>query len=114
MFFMQTKYNYLRQYRRQTRLNQSDIAFLIGNGDTSIISRWEQGQRTPSVLMLVLYHLLFEIPVSAHIQSSKDEYVETIKERIRLLIENLKTKRSSQKNVARISFLAETLTRLSA
>jgi transcriptional regulator with XRE-family HTH domain len=111
MFFMHTKYNYLRQYRRKTRLNQSDIAFIIGNTDTSIISRWEQ--RTPSVLMLLIYHLLFDTPVSNHIQSQKEEYIEIIKDRIRLLIENLKTKRSSQKNLARISFLAETLTKLS-
>jgi transcriptional regulator with XRE-family HTH domain len=114
MFFMQTKFNYLRQYRRKTRLNQSDISFLIGNNDTSIISRWEQGLRTPSTLLLVLYHLLFDVPVSAQIQSQSAEFIPAIKERLHLLIGDLKTKQVSQKIQDRISFLAETLTKLNS
>lgn len=114
MFFMHTRFNQLRQYRRKTRLNQSDISFLIANSDTSIVSRWEQGLRTPSTLLLVLYHLLFDLPVSVQVEAQKGEYIPRIQERIHLLIDDLKTRRTSQKVQDRISFLAETLTKLNS
>lgn len=111
---MHTKHNYLKMHRKNARLNQSDIAFLMNMQDESVISRWEQGQRTPNIFILTLYHLLFDTPVHSLYAREKETFSIVIVDRMKLLIEELKKQPPSQKVRTRIAFFTEAITRLSA
>jgi len=111
---MQIHHNYLRMCRKVSHLNQSDIAFIMRLPDSSSISRWEQGQTMPHIEVLMVYHLLFDIPIESLFERQKQSLSDRLTERIRLLLENLKVLEPSEKGSERISFLESTLARLSA
>ena len=107
-----SKHNFLRTFRKQTDVTQSDIGFLMNLPDYSNISRWEKGHRTPSIEMLLLYHLLFNVPIDALFERQKNGMNEYLINRIELLIKDLKQLEQSPKVDSRIAFLASALTRL--
>jgi transcriptional regulator with XRE-family HTH domain len=107
-----SNHNYLRSFRKQTDITQSDIGFLMNLPDFSNISRWEKGQRKPSVEMLLLYHLLFNVPIEALFERQKTGMNDYLINRIELLIKDLNQLEQSPKVDSRIAFLASALTRL--
>jgi len=54
------KFNYLKAHRRRWNMNQQEIAFLLGYGNNSTVSRIEQGKQEPSIPDLITLELLFE------------------------------------------------------
>jgi transcriptional regulator with XRE-family HTH domain len=40
---------YLRSYRRHAHLTQKELAYLLGAGTAAKVSRYESGERTPSL-----------------------------------------------------------------
>jgi transcriptional regulator with XRE-family HTH domain len=109
---MLTQHNYLRAFRKRTDLKQSDISFLLNQPDYSSISRCEKGHRNPSIEILLLYHLLFNVPIDSLFERQKDDLNEDLIVRIDLLIKELQQLEPSRKVNGRIAFLASTLTRL--
>ena len=109
---MVIQHNHLRMFRKQSQLNQADIAFLMQLPDYSSISRWEQGQRPPSIDMLAVYHLLFDIPIGTLIESQKTQVHSMLVQQIDLLLQELRKAQPSQKIMGRIHFLETALTRL--
>jgi transcriptional regulator with XRE-family HTH domain len=98
--------------RKQSQLNQADLAFIFGLSDYANISRWEQGHRTPSIEVLIAYHLLFDMPMESFCEPQGNEIAKTMTERIRQLLENLRKQKPSQKVNSRIAFLESVFTRL--
>lgn len=104
--------NYLRQYRKLTDITQSDIGFLLNQPDNIKICRYEQGERKPPMDMILLYHLLFNVPVDSLFEIQKDNLNEDLIVRINSLIHELKQHEPSQRVRNRIEFLTNALTRL--
>ncbi len=109
---MSIQHNYLRWYRKRSMLTQEDLVSVLGIKDKSMVSRWEQGQRTPDIYTLLGYHVLFDIPVELMFARQKNTLVDTINKRITERIEYLKGNRPDGQALKRIEFLGSTLTRL--
>ena len=111
---MEIHHTRLRMSRKQSQLNQADLGFIFGLSDYSNISRWEQGHRLPSIEVLIAYSLLFGIQIETLFERKKEEIAKAMVERIRVLIEDLKILKGSQKVKARIAFLESALVRLTS
>lgn|GEM_PF-799894 len=112
--FMSNEHNYLRESRKRTDISQYDIGFLLNLPDYSNVCRWEQGQRKPTVDMILLYHLLFDVPVETLFEHQKDSMKEDLIVRLDLLIMELRQVKPTPKVNSRIAFLTSALARLSA
>jgi transcriptional regulator with XRE-family HTH domain len=106
--------NNLRLYRKQSQLTQSDIAFLMDLSDYSNISHWELGYKKPNIDILIIYHLLFDIPIESLFDRQKQELSESISKRIEGLLGMLKSTPEDDKVTNRIAFLTSALNRLTA
>jgi transcriptional regulator with XRE-family HTH domain len=110
-----SKHNYfLRGFRKQTDITQSDIGFLMNLPDYSKVSRWEKGQTTPTIEILFVYHFLFDIPMDALFERQTTGLHDYLVNRIGLLIQELKQVKPDEKVNSRIAFLDAALTRLTA
>jgi transcriptional regulator with XRE-family HTH domain len=103
--------NFLRIYRKRSPLTQADIAFLIKFPDYSNISRYEKGQRTPSIELLLLYHHLFNASMESFFEPQSEIIRADLLERIQPLIINLKNE-GEKSNDSRIKFLEQVFIRL--
>lgn len=75
----------LRSYRKKTCLTQQDISELLGTKDVTQVSRLETGPISPQLEFTLLYHLLFNIPMSNFFPSQK----EGMRKRLLLRIPNI-------------------------
>lgn len=110
---MHIQNNYLRWHRKRSQLTQADIGFIMQLPDYSNISRAEKGVRGPSIEMLIVYHLLFDVSIESIVEREKRELRDMISRRMLLRLEELRLLPPDEKLAARISFLATALTRLS-
>lgn len=101
--------NYLRVYRKRSSLTQADIAFLMKLPDYSNISRYEKGQREPSVEFLLVYHLLFNASVESFFEPQIGIILPALREQIERLLNNLKSTNATD---PRIKSLEEALIRI--
>lgn len=106
------KHNYLRWYRRKSRLTQDDLIFLLDLKDKSMVSRWEQGKRLPDIYNLLAYHLLFEIPIEILFNRQRTSLMEHIRNRVNLRMAFLKSNRPNGQALKRIEFMSQILTKL--
>jgi DNA-binding XRE family transcriptional regulator len=104
--------NNLRAFRKRTDLTQSDIGFLMNHLDHISVCRYEHGERKPPMEMVLLYHLLFDVPVHSLFEIQTDNINEDLIVRIGQLIDQLKKQEPSQRVNSRIAFLTSALTRL--
>lgn len=104
--------NNLREYRKRSPLNQSDIAHLLQLPDTTSVSRYEQGLRKPGQDIKWLYHMLFNMPLPNLLGKAEQSIAYTLKERVQGLIQELLAKSSSQNINKRVSFLDSVISRL--
>ncbi|KAA3625762.1 MAG: XRE family transcriptional regulator [Bacteroidetes bacterium] len=111
LIFMSQKINYLRLHRKRSPLSQSDIAYLAGN-HLSNISRWEKGQREPRIEFLLIYHLLFDTSIEIFFEPRLEAIKPRLTNQIRQLITEIKKKENIPRNGPVISFLDQTLIRL--
>lgn len=101
--------NYLRVYRKRSSLTQADIAFLMKLPDYSNISRYEKGQREPSIEFLLVYQILFNTTVESFFEPQSGILRPALQEQIKLLLANLKSVNTTD---PRIKFLEEVLIRI--
>lgn len=111
---MTITHNYLRMYRKRSRLAQADIASILRLSDYSNISRWEKGQRKPSIELLILYNVLFDIPIEALFERQRDELRGAIGDRLRARVGELRLLKPTRRVESRIAFLTDALERLTA
>lgn len=108
------QHNFLRLHRKRSRLTQSDIAFILDLADYSNISRWEQGVHKPSIEVLLVYHLLFDIPIESLFERQRKEVAVKTQGKIQERISRLNDTPPDNKVKERIGFLQNVLGRLVA
>lgn len=103
--------NLLRIHRKRSPLTQADIAYFMGTSDYSNISRYEKGQRSPTIEFLLLYHHLFDTSIELFFEQHSSTMQSRLLEGI---IEYISKLRSDPvvKNKAKIEFLDQVLKRL--
>src|SRR5690242_6141144 len=104
--------NYLRVYRKRSPLTQGDIAYLMNLPDYSSISRYEKGQRSPSIEMLLVYHHLFNESIEIFFEPESAIVLSSLLERIRKLIVDLEGETNVLNNSSRVKFLEQVINRL--
>jgi len=104
--------NYLRVYRKRSGLIQEEIAFLLDLPDYSNISRYEKGQRTPSIEILITYHLLFNCPIESFFTQESEQIRQKLIPRLNELIQEIKKQQITLKDTPKINFLEEVIIRL--
>lgn len=55
--------NYLRSHRKRIALSQHEMAFLLGSGTPTAVSRYEAFLREPGLRQMLAYLLIFQKPV---------------------------------------------------
>ncbi len=103
--FMLIQHNYLRFYRKPTSLSQVDMAALSNMPSRASVARCEKGIGKMAIELLLLYHILFGVPVETMFERQKHEVLSTIQERISERIAKLKFLKSQPKTDRRISYL---------
>ncbi len=73
--------NALWRYRRRAALSQEDVAELAGYLASSDISRFEHGERLPSLLMALKLEIIYRTPVAFLYQDLYLRLRETIRAR---------------------------------
>lgn len=104
--------NYLRTYRKHTELTQYDVATLLHLKGNAIVSRCEKGFRTPTLEMIVVYHLLFDTPISALISNHLEIMKEQLVQRIPQLVSEIERMGISKGSQERMNFLNDAIIRL--
>lgn len=111
---MKNPFHILRIHRKRTHLTQSDVAFLLNLKDNSLISRYEKGERPPTIDIILTYHLLFDSQLGSFFADHRHHIKSRIASRIKPLIVSLERELPSDKNKGRIQYLREVLNRLTA
>lgn len=109
---MHIQQNFLRLVRKRTQLTQIDIASILKISDYANVSRWEQGMKHPNVEVLLVYHLLLNVPIESLFERQKQELKSIIIPRIRERIDYLKTAETDAKIQERIRYMDSIITRL--
>jgi len=109
---MKNSYNQLRLHRKQHRLTQSDLAYLLNLKDNSSISRCESGRRSPSVDILLGYHLLFDTQLGSFFVEQREHIKSRIISRIRPLMTLIENEPRTSKTLGRMEFLEDAFKKL--
>jgi transcriptional regulator with XRE-family HTH domain len=83
---------YLRSYRRHAHLTQAKLAYLLGASTGVKVSRYESGNRTPSLETGLAYEAALGVPVCQLFRGRCEEIAEEVAKR-RLKLEAEKEKR---------------------
>lgn len=110
--FMNPIYHDLRSYRKKTCLTQQDVALLFGNKDVSQISRYETCPINPQVEISLLYHLLFNVPMTSFFAQQKEAIHKKLLQRIPNIINEFKAVQSTPLIEEKIEFLSKLLENL--
>ena len=109
---MKNNTNYLRSYRKDTALTLKDIATLLGKRDKSYIGRIENGMRPPTIEVVMLYHLLFDVPIDEFFIPQKQDVTEKLLENTATLIDKLQVLPLEQNAKSRVTFLKSVFTKI--
>lgn len=104
--------NYLRSHRKKTALTLSDIANLIGMKDKSYISRIENGQRPPTVEIILLYSLLFDAPIDELFVAQMQDVTHKFMAHSAISLKELQALPESHNSYARASFIQSVVTKI--
>jgi DNA-binding XRE family transcriptional regulator len=69
----ESKQNRLDIYRRRMRFSQRHLARLLGHTNSSVWSRWERGERLPSLANALRLGIILRIPVEFLFYSLHDD-----------------------------------------
>ncbi len=103
--------NYLKIFRKKSKLTQDDIAYIFEIQKTSI-SRYEKGKRLPSLPIILLYHLFFNVSLSTLFKYMYFDYKQKVLKRTQELIELLNEDANSPRVQERISYLQNVVNRI--
>ena len=76
---------YLRTYRRHAHLTQAGLAYLLGASTGVKVSRYESGNRTPSLETGLAYEAALGVPVCTLFRGKCEEIAERVAKRRRRL-----------------------------
>jgi transcriptional regulator with XRE-family HTH domain len=81
--------NYLRTYRKRACLSQDEVAFLLGCGNGTKVSRYENFARQPSFETALAYQVMFGAPSKELFAGMYQTVEKSIIKRTRLLAQKL-------------------------
>lgn len=99
--------------RAQSPLTQTDIATLLGRGNGGV-SQMELGKVSPTLPLLLIYHLLFSTPIETLVQGYREHMRLHLIENLPKCIQALKDRSQTPMLEHRIKHLEDTLIRLTA
>ncbi|MFN0009568.1 MAG: helix-turn-helix domain-containing protein [Planctomycetota bacterium] len=79
-------------YRKRLGLTQAELAVLLGCAHRSKVSRYERGVRSPSLVTLIGFEIVFRAPVAALYAGQYAKVREEIRARARRLSRKLDAK----------------------
>ena len=92
---------YLRSYRRHAHLTQEELAYLLGASTGAKVSRYESGNRAPSLETGLAYEAALGEPVAKLFRGRYEAVAERVAERRRkLAAQKEKRQRASVDNVS--------------
>jgi len=100
---MNIKTTNLKSYRKRVDVPLSDVAHLL-QMDASNLLKVEHGLRDPNPNVILLYHILFKVPLTDLLAQQYHEQKLLWQRRSQMLIEQLQTAQSS-KSKLRIAYL---------
>lgn len=102
-----------KQVRKNLNLSLQDTAFILGT-DVSNLSKYEYGKLTPSMRVVVGYHLIAKTPFDRLIKEYAADVRPVLIERITLLLEQKNTEKANAKTAQQREVLEQILQRLTA
>ena len=81
--------NYLRTYRKRSALSQHEVAFLLGCGGGTKVSRYERSARRPNLETLFAYEVMFGAPARELFAGIYEKVEKRISRRAHFLTRNL-------------------------
>ena len=99
--------------RKRSRLTQKDISYFLNLKDPSSISRFEAGERSVPLEVILLYHILFSVPIQPHIETQLKQIKDTLRYGIPTLLDEISQSEPSTRNQRRIQHLENILFSLS-
>jgi transcriptional regulator with XRE-family HTH domain len=81
--------NYLKMYRKRSGLSQRELASLLGCAHGSKVSRYERGERVPSLRALFAYEVVFSVRVRDLFPGTYGEVRDEVRKRARRLMREL-------------------------
>ncbi len=97
--------NHFKRLRKQHRLSQQDIAFLIGVNHISKISRYERLAQMPTLPTVIAYEIIFHMPVRKLFPDLTREIHIALKKRALDLSRTLASKPSDEHSTYKITLL---------
>lgn len=101
----------LKQIRTDADVTQQDVAFLL-NIDKGNLNRYETGKRSPTPEILLMYHILFGVPISELLSPQLKKIREQLIRRSAMLHTQLKPKHTP-KSVNSIAYIQAIVNQLS-
>lgn len=109
---MHIQHNYLRMHRKKAGLAQSDIAYIAALNDHSNVSRWENGTREPGLDTLLVYGILFGVPIEAFFERQREGLVTRTRNLVAERSAELRQMPADRKLNARVAFMEAVFKRL--
>lgn len=85
--------SYLRMHRKRTALAQHELALLLGTTHGSKVSRYERGERTPTLQTVMAYEIIFRVGLRHLFAGEYHDVHQTVKQRARRLARRLRRQR---------------------
>lgn len=109
---MKNIHHQLQGFRKQHRITQSDVAYLLNYKNSAHICRSETGERSPTIDIILTYHLLFDTQLGSFFADRRATIKNRIVSRIKPLIAQIEHEQIKSANQGRIAFLKDVLVRL--
>ncbi len=93
----------LKKIRTDANVTQQDVAFLL-NIDKGNLNRYETGKRNPTPEILLIYHILFGVPISELLSPQQKKIREQLISRSAILHTQAKPKHTP-KSVNSIAYI---------
>ncbi|WKD85213.1 HTH-type transcriptional regulator ImmR [Polaribacter huanghezhanensis] len=104
--------NYLKQARKNASLSLQDVAHLL-EMDVSNLSKYERGIKTPTLQVILGYHIITKIPLSELFGQHILTAIDSISKKLTQFITRLEEEVTSPKMEQRIASLYEVLNTIS-
>ncbi len=100
-----TSFNFIKAHRKRDNLSQKELAYLLGFGDNSHVSRIEQGTQEPNLSDLISCEVIFNISASKLFPDVYTLISNTLLQRIDRLQQKLSEEPFTQTNHEKIEKL---------
>jgi len=97
--------NYIRTHRRRASFSQEELAFLMGSGSGTKISRYERERRDPTLETALTLEAALGVPVRELFAGRFHMVEHSVVERARRLIEKLRSRAPSAATTAKLQAL---------